>query len=118
MIRLRYTFFPTVYYFPPMIIIATMSMFSGVISAKLFHEDKSRPMTQLIRRITALISLRCVSITSSTNQRDDRRTEIVTEKQHGTLRTVDISMYSESSFDDENDENYDEDNPEDFDYHD
>ena len=121
MIRLRHTFFPTEYYFPPMIVIATMSIFSGVVSAKLYHQDKSRPVTPWIRRITAFISLRSVSIKSSTNQKDVRRSEKVAEKQCGELRTVDISIYPESSFDDENagnDKNSDEDKREDFDYHD
>ena len=49
------------------------------------------------------------------------RSENVADKQCGALRTVDISIYHESSFDDENagnDKNSDEDKREDFDYHD
>ena len=98
-----------------------MSIFSGVVSAKLYHQDKSQPVAPWIRRIISFISLRSVLIKSSTNQKDVRRSEKVAEKQCGELRTVDISIYPESSFDDENagnDKNSNEDKPEDFDYHD
>ena len=107
-----------------MIIIATMSIFSGVVSAKLYHQDKSRPVAPWIRRLTALISLRSASINLPTNHRDDRRTETVAETQHGASRTVDTSIYPVSntvpSLNDEHNENKNpnENKPEDYDYHD
>ena len=101
-----------------------MSIFSGVVSAKLYHQDKSRPVAPWIRRITALISLRSASIELPTNHMDDRRTETVAEIQHGTSRTVDTSIYpvsnTVSSLNDEHNENKNpnEYKPRDYDYHD
>ena len=50
-----FSFTSIVYYFTPMILVASMSIVSGVIVAALYHQEKSRPVPLWLRKISGLI---------------------------------------------------------------
>ena len=62
--KTRFSFTVTDFYFTPMILVASMSIVSGVIVAALYHQERSRPVPPWLRKITGLISSTWSSVTA------------------------------------------------------